>query len=81
MTSNEIQQLKKILEELQIELRKSRQEFQNYVIADEAWKKEAQPVIDMGENVQGFGKVALYILGFVASVIGATIGIIRLFQK
>jgi len=81
MTSNEIQQLKKILEELQIELRKSRQEFQNYVIADEAWKKEAQPVIDMGENVQGFGKVSLYILGFVASVVGAIIGIIKLFQK
>lgn len=39
-----------------------------YIKADNQWKVEAKPVIEMGRNVQGFGKVSLYILGFLASV-------------
>ena len=44
---------------------------------DEEWKKTATPVIEMGQNVQGFGKVSLYILGFFASVSGAILLIIK----
>jgi CHAD domain-containing protein len=40
----------------------------NYIESDNEWKKTAQPVIEMGKNVTGFGKVSLYLLGFVASV-------------
>jgi hypothetical protein len=36
--------------------------------ADIAFKKDIMPVIEMGKNVQGFGKVSLYILGFIASL-------------
>lgn len=53
----------------------------NYIEEDTKWKNTAEPVIKMGENVAGFGKVSLYILGFVASVTGAIIGLIKIFEK
>jgi hypothetical protein len=46
-----------------------------------AWQDKAQPVVTMGENVQGFGKVSLYLLGFVSALIGAIVLIINLFKK
>lgn len=52
-----------------------------YIIDDNEWKKKAQPVITMGENVAGFGKVSLYIVGFVASVGGAMVLLLNLFTK
>lgn len=52
-----------------------------YIKEDTDWKTKAEPVIKMGENVAGFGKVSLYVLGFIASVTGAVIGLIKLFEK
>ncbi len=52
--------------------------FHAYVKEDNAWKVKAEPVIKMGENVQGFSKVSLYIVGFIASVTGAIYAIINL---
>lgn len=49
--------------------------------SDKEWKASATPVIDMGKNVQGFGKVSLYVIGFVASVTGAIIGLLHLTKK
>ena len=49
----------------------------NYIISDNEWKERAEPVITMGTNVQGFGKVSLYILGFFASVAGAIFAIMH----
>lgn len=40
-----------------------------YIKDDTKWKKEAQPVIDMGMNIAGFSKVTKIIVG-----IGAAIG-------
>lgn len=51
-----------------------------YIKEDTEWKNKAEPVIQMGQNVQGFGKVSLYILGFVASVFGAVVMIINLLR-
>ena len=48
---------------------------------DADWKARAEPVIKMGENVAGFSKVSLYIVGFVASVAGAILVIINLIKK
>jgi hypothetical protein len=45
-----------------------KQEVREYIKRDDEWKETAMPVIEMGKNVQGFGKVSLYILGFLASV-------------
>lgn len=46
-----------------------------------AWKEEITPVIEMGKNVQGFGKVSLYILGFVASVSAGFYALVEFFKK
>lgn len=54
---------------------------QDYIKEDMKWKESAQPVITMGQNVQGFGKVSLYILGFVASVAGVIIYILNIIKK
>lgn len=51
-----------------------------YIKSDMEWKEKAQPVLDMGNNVQGFGKVSLYIIGFIASVAGAIAVIINLLK-
>lgn len=51
-----------------------------YIVDDNKWKEKAQPVILMGENVAGFGKVSLYIVGFVASVGGAIVLLINLLK-
>lgn len=55
--------------------------FAKYVEADIKWKEAAQPVIQMGQNVQGFGKVSLYILGFFAAVAGAVVVLLNFFNK
>lgn len=48
-----------------------KQEIREYIKRSDEWRLMAMPVIEMGKNVQGFGKVSLYILGFIASVMGA----------
>lgn len=39
-------------------------------VIDKKWKEDAQPTIDLGNNVRGFNKVLLYLLGLVASIGG-----------
>lgn len=45
-------------------------EFREYVKEDLAWKKTAQPTIDLGSNIRGFGKVFVYLLGIAATLFG-----------
>lgn len=52
-----------------------------YIVSDNEWKALAQPVVDLGKNLQGFGKVALYTIGFVASVMGAILLFIEFFKN
>lgn len=48
-----------------------------YIEEDNKWKAAAQPTIDMGNNVRGFNKVLMYILG-----IGAALyAFINIFKK
>lgn len=47
----------------------------------EAFTIRAEPVLKMGENVEGFGKVSLYILGFFASVSGVVFSIIHFIKE
>lgn len=54
--------------------------FEAYKEADEKWKQTATPVIQMGQSVQGFGKVTLYILGFFAAVATAVFTAISFFK-
>ena len=62
------------------EFREHKTVVNQYIKDDTEWKGKAEPVIQMGENVQGFGKVSLYILGFIASVAGAIAVIINLLR-
>ena len=48
-----------------------------YKIKEDLWREKADPVIDMGTNVQGFAKVVLYILAGLGAVIGVLLGVIR----
>lgn len=48
---------------------------------DRLWKKSAVPVIEMGRNLQGFGKVVLYVVVFVSAVGGAIFTVIELGKK
>ena len=63
------------------EIDKIHKKLDGYILEDNTWKKRAEPVIKMGENVQGFGKVSLYIVGFIASVAGAILVIINIFKN
>lgn len=56
-----------------------RKDFQEYVKDDTEWKVKAQPVIKMGENLQGFSKVTLYLLGLLAASIAAILAVKKLF--
>lgn len=42
-----------------------------YIQDDTAWKKTAQPVIEMGNNARGASTVMLYITGVVIAIGGA----------
>lgn len=82
MKDTEIEQIKTIITEtVNGKIDKLHIELRQYIKEDTEWKERAEPVILMGNNVRGFGKVSLYILGFVAAIIGAILGIISLINK
>jgi hypothetical protein len=53
----------------------------HYIDQDNAWKKTAQPVIDMGINARGASKVLLYLTGAIVSVGMAWEIICKIFKK
>lgn len=55
-----------------------------YIKDDLAWKEQAKPTIELGNNIRGFGKVVVYILGIAGAIFGVFKGIvefIRYFSK
>ena len=50
----------------------------NYIETDEKWKKDVTPAITLVQNVQGFGKVSLWFLGVLGSVVGVIIAISKI---
>ncbi|MCX6756346.1 MAG: hypothetical protein NTX85_03325 [Candidatus Nomurabacteria bacterium] len=42
----------------------------DYIKSDNEWKDRAQPTIELGTNVRGFGKVFAYLIGTAAAVGG-----------
>lgn len=41
-----------------------------YIKEDNEWKYRANPTVDLGNNVRGFGKVMVYLLGIGAGIFG-----------
>ena len=39
-----------------------------HLASEEEWKKQAQPIIELGRNISGFGKVVAYILGVMGGI-------------
>lgn len=82
MNKEHLEQIKAVIREtVNGKIDKIDAKLDTYIKEDTEWKQKAEPVIKMGENVQGFGKVSLYIIGFIASAIGVIIGIIKLMEK
>ena len=52
----------------------------DYIKSDNEWKERAQPTIELGTNVRGFGKVFAYLIGTVAAV-GGLIALLEGFFK
>lgn len=53
----------------------------DYIKSDNEWKERAQPTIELGTNVRGFGKVFAYIIGTAAAVGGLIVLLEGLFKK
>lgn len=52
-----------------------------YIKDDTLWKDQAQPSIDLGKNLRGFGLVGAGFLGLIAAVSGAIIGVLELIKR
>jgi hypothetical protein len=52
-----------------------------YIKSDNEWKERAQPTIELGTNVRGFGKVFAYLIGTVAAIGGLILTFEHLFRK
>ena len=67
-------QLKKGIEtHVNGKIRSLTERFDTYVREDNEWKERANPTIELGNNVRGFGIVFMYLLG----VLGAIFGVIK----
>ena len=44
------------------------QKLDDYIASDIEWKNQAKPSIELGRNVNGFGRVLAYILGTFAGI-------------
>jgi hypothetical protein len=62
-------------------IRELHHKIDDYIKRDEQWKEEITPQIKLVKDVQGFGKVSLYALGFFSAIGGAIMLIINLFKK
>lgn len=76
-----IAELRESNKQIATEFTSFKQEVRDYIKRDDEWKVMAMPVIDMGKNVQGFGRVSLYILGFVASVSAGFYALMAFFKE
>lgn len=90
MTEEQIEDLKKsidhqlkigIEEHVNGKIRQLTAKFNAYVEKDEEWKDRAEPAIMMVQNVQGFGKVALYGIGFISAVSGLALLLSKFFKQ
>ena len=55
--------------------------LEDYIKSDNEWKERAQPTIELGTNVRGFGKVFAYLIGTAAAVGGLVVLIEEFIKK
>lgn len=71
MTPDQLEQIQKTIKEtVNGKIDAMSFKLDQYIVTDNAWKVLAQPAIDLGNNVRGFGKVTAYFIGFLAGIAG-----------
>ena len=79
--NGKIDRIHKILESQNEIMDSFHTKVEKHIESDVLWKEKAKPVIDMGENMQGFGKVTLYFVGFVSAFLGAILLVKEFFKR
>lgn len=85
MTPDQIEQIKKAVgESIQVHVNgkidKMNTKLDDYIITDNAWKKEADPYIKGLANVSGAAKLVVWLAISVSSVVGAILAIKNLLK-
>lgn len=80
MSQTDINKLIDMLQEQNKKADAHRTAFEIYVKEDVAWKEAADKKLEVVGSVQGFGKVSLYILGFLAALGAGVTLIYKLIQ-
>lgn len=62
----------------------NKENIANYILADNLWKEKAEPILQMGKNLKGFGKVSAIIFAGImglSAIVGAFYGMIQWIRK
>lgn len=86
MTPAQFEQMNRLIEEtirttVNGKIDRMNQKLEDYIVTDNEWKKVAQKSISLIENVTSFGKVSLYLSGFISAVVGSIILINNIFKR
>ncbi len=81
MTSDQFEQINKTIEDtikrvVNGKIDRLDVKLDTYMKEDNDWKERANPTIELGNNVRGFGKVMVYLLG----IAGAIFAVIKFFK-
>jgi hypothetical protein len=62
-------------------MRSLEQKFDDYIEDDNAWKETAEPIIEMGKDARGAGRIFMLAVGTIIAVGGAWQIIVSLFKN
>jgi hypothetical protein len=57
------------------------QKLDDYIKSDNKWKEQAQPAINLGNNVRGWGIVTAAVIGIIAGAAEIISVFIKIFKK
>ena len=80
MSQTEINDIKNMLQEQNDKADKHRIAFENYVKADEEWKENVTPSIEMMKKMSNWSDGTIFLLKFLGAV-GTAVGIVWAFIK
>lgn len=80
MSQTEINDIKNMLQEQNDKADKHRIAFENYVKADEEWKENVTPSIEMMKKMSNWSDGTIFLLKFLGAI-GTAVGIVWAFIK
>ena len=69
-----------LIGDLKKEIQSVHDKFDTFTKEDHEWKEDAKPIIDMGKNLKGFGKVLMYIIYVIAALGGVILTLRTVFK-